>query len=271
MRVLIVDQDSLSSKLVRSKLEEHGHQVTEVIKRDEGIKALEAKSFDVVFIDPSPATTVQPFVVNARRAARRYIYIILMSSDAELSEALKSGCNDMLAKPLDAEALNKKQKNAERMVNLIRDMGDASEDFPSAGGVIAKSALNQLFLSAMDRGNRYGDESFVLFFSITNYQDILEMDGKKSADFSSAMLARHLVKVRRQSDIIGQTRKYEYALLLQRPENRQEPIEAAARFAQSLGETGDITAGNPAKADISIRLIELPTGANLAEHQIKTQ
>lgn len=268
MRVLIVDQDSLSSQLIRSKLEGFDHQVTEVSKRDEGIKALESESFDIVFVDPSPATSVQPFVVNARRAAGQHIYIVLMGQSPSLEEALKAGCNDVLGKPFDASAIEKKQKNADHMVSLTRHMGDTSEDFPSAGGVIAKSAFNQLFLSAMDRGNRYGDESFVLFFTITNYQDILEMDGNKAADYSSAMLARHLVRVRRQSDIIGQTRKYQYALLLQRPENKQEPIEAAARFAQSLGESTEISALDAAKIEITIQLIDLPIGAVLAEHQI---
>ena len=67
------------------------------------------------------------------------------------------GCNDLLKKPVSGEKLIVKSENAERMVGLVERIGDDSEDFPSAGGVIAKSAFNQLFLSSIDRADRYGE------------------------------------------------------------------------------------------------------------------
>ena len=52
---------------------------------------------------------------------------------------------------------------------------------------------------------------------MTGYQTIYEAEGPYAADYVVAKLSKHLVQLRRQSDIIAQTEGYEYALLLQRP------------------------------------------------------
>jgi GGDEF domain-containing protein len=150
----------------------------------------------------------------------------------------------------------------------VARIGDDSEDFPSAGGVIAKSAFNQLFLSGMDRADRYGERTFVLFISLSNYKEILEMDGPYAAEYAVAKLSQYLVLLRRQSDIIGQTARYEYALLLQRPAYDTEPVEAANRFAESLSNIKDIVSSGSTEVKVTISLVDLPMGAKLIEHII---
>lgn len=268
MKILIVDQDDLATQLVKSKLQPLGHEVESEPDKKNVVERLEAGDFDLVFIDPAPLTSARPLILNIRRSAGRYSYVILMSEETTQEEAMKAGANDLLKKPLDASVLEEKITNAERLVELTARIGDDSEDFPSAGGVIAKSAFNQLFLSGIDRADRYGEQTFVLFISLNNYEEILKREGAYAAGYVVAKLSQHLVNLRRQSDIIAQTGQYEHALLLQRPIYETEPVEAANRFAESLQECTDIASEGFTPAEIAVRLIDLPIGSHIVEHII---
>lgn len=268
MKILIVDRDALSSQLIRSKLEAMGHQVVEEPVKNNALTRMETEEFDVVFFDPSPLNNPRPVVLSIRRSVRNYPYIILISQDMDKEEAVKSGVNEVMSKPLDASLLDGVIEDSKRMIAMIQHMGDESEDFPSAGGVIAKSAFNQLFLSAVDRADRYGERSFLLFIGVDNYQEILELDGKYAAAHASAKLSQYLVRLRRQSDIIAQVGKAEFCLMLQRPMYESEPMEAASRFAEALGKLDDIVPSEGSVVNIKVELLDIPVCRSLARHII---
>jgi CheY-like chemotaxis protein len=268
MKILIVDRDDLTRQLIRSKLEPLGYSVSEEPDKNRALDKVAKEEFSLIFIDPSPLTNARPVILNMRRALGHYAYISLLSETILQEEALKAGANDLLAKPLDAQILQERVKNAERLTQLVRRIGDTSEDFLSAGGVIAKSAFNQLFLSGIDRADRYGERTFVLFIAVSNYDKILKMSGAYAADYAVAKLCQHLVRIRRQSDIIGQTARHEYALLLQRPIYETEPMEAANRFALALEDLGPVAAEILTPIEITVTLVDLPIGAVLAEHVV---
>ncbi|NCC20965.1 MAG: diguanylate cyclase [Alphaproteobacteria bacterium] len=268
MKILVVDRDRLSTQMFASRLAPKGHTIIEEAVKNEALERIGREEFDAVFIDPSPLTNPRPIILGIRRSIRRYPYIVLMATEANQEEAIRAGTNDVVSKPLNGEDLEKCVDNAKRLVSLVTRIGDDSEDYPSAGGVIAKSAFNQLFLSAMDRADRYGERTFLLFISVANYGDIFENDGPYAADFAVAKLSQNLVRLRRQSDIIGQTGKSEYALLLQRPQYETEPLEAANRFAESLAKIDDLLRSGMSDVKIAVELVDLPVGALHVRHRI---
>lgn len=268
MKVLIVDRDEIVADMIRSKLVSSGNQVVQEPSKNSVIERVAKDEFDLIFLDPSPLTSPRPVILNIRRAINNYAYIVLLSDSISQVEAVKSGANDLLGKPLDSAELDQKIKNAERLTALVTRIGDDSEDFPSAGGVIAKSAFNQLFLSAMDRADRYGEKSYILFIGISNYKEIKELDGSYAAEYAVAKLSQYLVLLRRQSDIIGQTAKHEYALLLQRPVYETEPVEAASRFIESIQKYDEIISSGSTPVEITVSLVEVPTGLTVVEQVI---
>ncbi len=268
MKILVIDRDTLSTQLIKSRLEVKGHQVVEESVKNNALQRLEKEPFDTVFIDPAPLNNARPVVLGIRRAVRGYPYVVLISQDIAPEEALRSGANDIMTKPLDHSALDRMMGNAERLTSLIRRIGDEKEDFPSAGGVIAKSAFNQLFLSCIDRADRYGERSFLVFIAVKNYQEIIGLDGAYSAEYATAKLSQYLVRLRRQSDIIAQTGKSEFCLMLQRPMYETEPMEAANRFADALRRFDDICATDKVKVEVSVSLVDLPIGNKLVEHVV---
>ena len=192
-----------------------------------------------------------------------------MSQDIDREQALKSGANEVIRKPLDANKFDNILENGGRMLDLLKRIGDESEDFPSAGGVIAKSAFNQLFLSAVDRADRYGERSYLVFIGIKNFQEVYQMDGPQAAGYSAAKLSQYLVRLRRQSDIIAQTGKAEFCLMLQRPQYETEPMEAANRFGDALSQLEDITMGGSSSLDVYVKLLDIPVCEKLVEHIIR--
>ena len=269
MKVMIIDNEDVAAQMVASKLEPLGHSVVFEADKEKALRRAIEEEMQVVFVDPAPQNSARPFVLNLRRHMPGYPYVFLFSGNADFESAVQSGANDAVAKPVDTQALGDKLRNAGALIELVTRIGDDSEDFPSAGGVIAKSAFNQLFLAALERADRYAERSFVLFISVSNYEEILSLDGAYAADYAVAKLSQYLVRLRRQSDIIGQTAKYEYALLLQRPVYDTEPVEAANRFAESLIKCEDIVSSGSTPVQISVSLIDLPVGSIVQHHVLR--
>lgn len=269
MKILVIDRDSLSTQLLKPRLEAKGHVIIEEPVKNNALAMLEKENFDTVLFDPAPLNNPRPIVLGIRRAVRNYPYVVMMSQDIDREQALKSGANEVIAKPLDANKFDHILENGGRMLDLLKRIGDESEDFPSAGGVIAKSAFNQLFLSAVDRADRYGERSYLVFIGIKNFQEVYQMDGPQAAGYSAAKLSQYLVRLRRQSDIIAQTGKAEFCLMLQRPQYETEPMEAANRFGEALSQLQDITMGGSSSLDVYVKLLDVPVCEKMVEHIIR--
>jgi CheY-like chemotaxis protein len=267
MKILVVDKDPLTAQFIKAKLEPLGHQVTAETSKNEAAKNCQSNHYDIVMLDPSPLTSPRTLILDIRRAAMNYPYTILLSQSVISQEdALKFGVNDVLAKPLNPEDLDQKIQNAEFFSKLVKRMGDDSEDFPRAGGIIAKSAYNQLFLSAIDRSHRYGESTYLIFISLSNYSDIYATEGPYAADYAVAKLSQYLVTLRRQSDIVGQTANNEYSLILQRPMYETEPVDAANRFTESLMSYEGFKTLDTKNIEISIKLVNIPSGTRPVEN-----
>jgi PleD family two-component response regulator len=260
MKILIIDRDEMFASLLAGKIRAAGHEAVVKPMQNDVVMGNDTIDVDAIFFDPTPHWDPKTLLVQIRRMVRNYPYTIIMSEGMTLHRANKCGCNDGLAKPFDPAALTICLENAERMTSLIRQIGDERIDFPSGGGVISKSAFNQLFLTAIDRVTRYNELSHVLFISVSNYDEIKALDGKYAADYAVSKLAQNVVQLRRQSDILGQTAVNEYALLLQRPLTDQESPDAARRFAATFGEIQDLGSPGLGPVDVRIDLVNLPNG-----------
>ncbi len=268
MKILIIDREEVTAQLMANRLEPLGHTIVHEPVKNAAIDRAGQEKFDLIFIDPAPLTSSRPIIMNLRHKAGKYVYVAQMGESVSLIEAIKCGANEALSKPVSSENLDKTLENARYLVKQIERIGDNRSDFPSAGGIISKSAFNQLFLSAIDRADRYGEQSYIVFIGIKNHHIIHESEGAPEANILSAKLSQYLVRLRRQSDIIAQTESHEYALLLQRPMYETEPKEAANRFAESIGGYKDLFAKDGIEPEFYVKLIDLPIGSQIIEHSL---
>ncbi len=264
MKILVIDRDEIVTQMMTSRLSENGHSVVFEHVKSEGIERVSKDAFDVIFVDPSPMKDTRSIALNIRRYAKAKPYLIYLATDQETTttHSVQMGCNDFILKPLNPEDMLLKVENAARLKKIFANLGDISEDFPNAGGIISKSAYNQICLSAMDRSGRYNELAYIMSISIDNYDEIRQLDGEYNANYCVSKMARHIVRMRRLSDIIGQTGKNEYSILLQRVDSEQEAIDAANRFAANFDEISDFLPAQGNELKININLTHLPTGAS---------
>jgi GGDEF domain-containing protein len=266
MSLLIIDRDEHSVNEIAKMLDEQNIAYKHVLTRDQGMEALRQKPYDVVILDPAPQNEIRPFVMAARRMAKAYPYILMTSRTIDKKAAMSGGCNNLMPKPLDLSRMGDNISSALRLGKMIVKLADESEDFPSKNGVIAKSAFNQLFLSCLDRADRYGEQSYIIYVRITNFNEIITKEGGEKLNEISLNLRNYLSRIRRLSDICGQTSRHEFALLLLRPSKDDEPFLAANRFAETLQEYHDLISTGQTNAEIAVSLFTVPSGEVLVEH-----
>lgn len=269
MRLLVIDRDRVSAQLIEQRLQAFGHEIVYEPSKNEALERLANDHFDAVYVDPAPLTTVRPFIISLRRTLlRRYIYITLIGREATRTDAINNGMCDALPKPLDPDRMPLSVDNAARMVDLVNRLADESIDYPNSGGILGKSAMNQLFLTSLDRADRYGEQSYMLFISLRNYAAVRGALGDDGVEEMMHAVGGYLGKVRRQSDIAGRTGPSEFGSLILRPMRETEPHDAAARFAEILKRDRATMAVHNTMPDLDVRLLNIPTGEIQAKYEI---
>jgi PleD family two-component response regulator len=234
--------------------------VIEPIKNN-AIEMLRSDHFDAVFFDPAPQNNeLRGFMIGARRGNPQYTPIIVTSHQLSLNDVMGMGANDYLPKPITAEAFKEKIDNMRRLSSLNCRLADESEDFPSKEGLISKSAFNQIFISALDRADRYGEQTYLTFARIKNIDDIRKNHGDDPANEICDNLKKYTMRIRRLSDIAGRTAAHEICLMLMRPANEEEPKMAIKRFADSMAEYAELISTASTKATISVEMMAIPSG-----------
>jgi GGDEF domain-containing protein len=146
------------------------------------------------------------------------------------------------------------------LTDLMTRLQDEHNDFISRDGVISKTAFYQIFMSCIDRADRYGEETFLLFVRIDNIHDITQFYGDQTAEDICEKVKKYTVKIRRLSDIIGRTAPNELCLMISRPMNRNEPVMAVNRFTDSIMEYADLFISGDARGKISVHMMAIPSG-----------
>lgn len=267
MKALIIDHDPEAAALMQARLADLGVTAT-TATRQETIDGSNMGAVDMVFVDPAPLKNAKSMVVAVRKKISHYTSVILLGAETSFEIAIAAGANDALPKPFNQRDVAERVDSAGRLLKIIRLLDDASFDYPSGGGVIAKSAFYQLFLSAIERTERYGEKSCVLFLSFLNYAQISVQESTEVAVQAAKVVLGAVLDLRRQTDILGQIGDHEYALLLQRPNYETEPVEAALRFADQLSNLRALGVISKTPVELLVQLVEIPSGRLMAEHGV---
>jgi len=273
MEILVIDRESLTNQLISSKLGAKGHKVVAETNKNAAFDLIREGSFDCVMVDPAPMAEARPVIIGIWKNIRTPVkpYIMLLSKTATSEEAVLSGTNDVLNKPLSTQDLEQKVGNAERLLAIGRALASTDNEVHSSGGMIGKNAFNQLFLSATDRAFRYGERSLIVFIHMTNQT---ALQGSLAPDVYNNVIEKltaQMTFMRRQSDVIARISPQDFAILLQRPQYESEPVDAINRFAETLNKFCQ-TFEDPAMVpQLHLTLINLPQGAQHAERFVPAQ
>jgi len=268
MKLLVIDRDRANCEQMEEYLKDSGIEASFEPIRAKAVDAFKAGGYDAIFIDPAPQGEVRPFVIGIRRSTASFPPIIVMAHDMTREQVMAVGGNAHLAKPLDKGDFLTKAQNAGRLSDVIRMMADDRADFPSKDGIIAKSAFNQLFITCLDRADRYGENSYLIFADVDNLDEIAAKDGAEAAATVADNLRRTISRTRRLSDIAGHIEQARFCLLLLRVAKEDEPFLAANRFAEALKENHDLISTSATPAVLKVWLFGIPSGEIAVEHAV---
>ncbi len=136
MKILIVEDDPLSRKILAQALERLGHEVTESTNGTEAIQLLAETHFRAVVSDwMMPETNGLELCRHIRaRPNENYVYFILLTAQtadrAHQREAIEAGVDDFLRKPLDPQELWMRLRVAERILHFTTQVQKLEEFLP---------------------------------------------------------------------------------------------------------------------------------------------
>jgi DNA-binding response OmpR family regulator len=137
MKVLIVDDDTLSLRLLRNYLEKWGYEVTQAANGAAGWELVQKDDFPLVIADwMMPEMDGVEFVKRIRASERPgYVYCILLTARAhkeDLVEGMDAGADDFVSKPFDRDELRVRLREGERIVTLERKAAQLAHESPAA-------------------------------------------------------------------------------------------------------------------------------------------
>jgi diguanylate cyclase (GGDEF)-like protein len=129
MRILIADDDPVSTSVLAHQLEQWQHTVTTTTNGFDALAAFKNDTFDVVITDWMMPAMSGPELCAAIReeeeSGELTSFIILLTSrgsSEDLALALKAGANDFATKPFDPLVLQSRLANAARIVQLQMEL-----------------------------------------------------------------------------------------------------------------------------------------------------
>lgn len=131
MHILVVEDESVQARVLRTVLEKHGHTVTVAPDGDRAWKMLGERHFPLVVSDwlmpglDGPALCRR---IRAREGAS-YTYVLLLTSKTtrdDRLEGLRAGADDFLAKPVDIGELAARLEIAARILAMQQALSDQS-------------------------------------------------------------------------------------------------------------------------------------------------
>ena len=172
LKVLIVEDDPVTRKLLEKKLVNEGYEVECANNGSEGIDLLSEKTYDVVLTDLMLPGNIDGIgVLEFSKSKREKTEVILITAYASVEsavETMKKGAADYLTKPINIdellirlakisamkslaknadelrEAMDVTEKNASQTIHELEFMiSDLQNAFSNIKGVLANEAINE--------------------------------------------------------------------------------------------------------------------------------
>jgi two-component system cell cycle response regulator len=225
VKVLIVDDDPVSRRLLEVTLGNSGYEIATAVDGGEALSALEEKdSPRLVILDWIMPQFDGVDVCRAirTRALEPYTYIILLTvkgEQKEIVEGLEAGADDYITKPFDLLELKARLRAGRRIVDLQDQLVasreqmrfEASHDVQT--GLLNHSAILENLRKEVLRARREGTDLGVIMIDLDHFKTVNDHYGHLAGDRVLREVARRLRGAMRPYDCIGRYGGEEFVVL----------------------------------------------------------
>jgi diguanylate cyclase (GGDEF)-like protein len=243
MKVLVVEDDAVSSLLLSRILKRREFEVTACATAEEAMKVYHETFFPLLFLDLFlPGMDGFAFCRWVRRQPGGDEHMILVGTSSDragiLQRVLEAGADDYIVKPYETEVLNVRLtiaqqhvKNKELRKTLEKNLHEERERFrylathDTLTNLLNRSAFLEVLQNSVQAA-RSGISSSLIYVDLDNFKLINDSFGHSSGDLVLAEVATLLKECVRTCDAPGRLGGDEFAVLLQNADLSEAKIIA---------------------------------------------
>lgn len=261
MKILIVDDDILFTRLVKSRLDKAGHTVSIQVSGNEAYQLIRKEPFRVIILDSALPGIGGPEMCRRIRSLERsrYTYVIVYGeSDAkdELIAALEAGADDYIIKPFNPHELSLRLKNAKRLLNLEDELREGG-GVDSVTGLVNLSSFRQFFSIILAEARRSNTVGALMYIQVPQFETIFTENGYGPAQTMMAEIGRILGRTVRTSDLVARVNDDLFCVLLQNT-YWDKCLPLAVKFAERIENSALYVNDMEIRPEISIATTNYP-------------
>ncbi|MGO9414082.1 MAG: diguanylate cyclase [Syntrophobacteraceae bacterium] len=208
MRVLIVEDEVVSRRLLEVFLLKLGYEVIPVSSGKEALGVLDGPQAPNLVISDWMMPEMDGLELCQRTREIQtagYIYFIILTSKMDKKDIIKgleAGADDYLTKPFDQEELRCRIKIGERIVNLERRILELANT-DSLTEVLNRRAFMERLQTEIQRSNREGVPLSLILADIDHFKRVNDQYGHQVGDMVLRKFSEQLSTTIRPYDFVG--------------------------------------------------------------------
>src|SRR5580692_3339020 len=226
MKILIADDDPVSSRLLDRLLVKWGYEVIAAHDGSEAWEVMQAENAPRVALLDWIMPGIDGLEICRRvraRSSQPYVYIMLLTANdkvGNLVEGLESGADDYLTKPFHPQELRARLRVGLRMLELEGSLVEAREhlQFKASHDALTsiwnRGAIIELLERELSRARREGSSVGILLTDIDHFKKINDTRGHLVGDEVLRFITGRLKAEVRSYDAVGRYGGEEFLILL---------------------------------------------------------
>ena len=248
MKLLLIDDNDLDRQaIIRTfKKAEWNIQITQASSANSGLLEFETDDFDAVLLDyrlpdMDGLDTLRLLVRHPNHHAAIIILTGAMENDELEQKCIEAGAQDVLFKSdISHKHLTRAIVHARTRHLLERELFESHQrlrtlaENDSLTGLANRYYFDESLRTAIPRANRLNDKLALLFLDLDNFKIINDSMGHDAGDQLLKEVARRLLHVVRNGDIVCRLGGDEFAILAHNFETQDRIVQLAERILEEL-------------------------------------
>jgi two-component system cell cycle response regulator len=213
-RILIADDDPVSSRIMIKSLESWGLETASAQNGGEAWQTLQDPKIRMALLDWEMPEADGPELCRRVRATagKHYTYIILLTSrdkSEDIIAGLEAGADDYMVKPIKFQELKARLQTGRRIIELEDKLLQSQKrlyDLATKDGLTKlwnRRTILQFLEEALAQGEREGKPISLIMMDIDHFKTINDTCGHQAGDKVLSALSSRLQKLVRPYDRIG--------------------------------------------------------------------
>ncbi len=276
-RVLVVDDDPLSRRILEQVLVSAGYEVETAVDGRDALAKLRHHRPDVVVTDWQMPVMDGLTLCRILKATEetRFTHVVMLSARGETESkvtGLETGADDYLVKPVEPVELKARVKVGLRLQRALSDLASKNEILEKLAltdaltGLANRRAFGEALEAELARVRRHGRPASLLFLDLDHFKGVNDAHGHPVGDEVLAGFSQVLKRGSRRGDLAARIGGEEFAILL--PATSRVPAALVAERVRRATEGRPLGRSVPVPVTVSVGVVsteDLPAPPDAAE------